>query len=65
MKINIILLFFAMAVNSGIERPDYKVVKKYNNFEFIGPTTEKYKMIGNAVPPTFSKFLTKTILKLR
>jgi len=24
-----------------------------------------YKMIGNAVPPTFSKFLTKTILKLR
>ena len=33
MKINIVLLFFAMTVNSGIEEPDYKVVKKYNNFE--------------------------------
>jgi len=33
MKINTVLLFFAMAVNSGIEKPDYKVVKKYNNFE--------------------------------
>ena len=33
MKINIILLFFAMAINNGIEKPDYKVVKKYNNFE--------------------------------
>ena len=33
MKINIVLLFFAMALNSGIEKPDYKLVKKYNNFE--------------------------------
>ena len=33
MKINIVLLFFVMAINSGIEKPDYKVVKKYNNFE--------------------------------
>ena len=33
MKINIVLLFFAMAINNGIEKPDYKVVKKYNNFE--------------------------------
>ena len=33
MKINIVLLFFAMAVNSGIEKPSYKLVKKYNNFE--------------------------------
>ena len=33
MKINIVLLFFAMAINNGIEKPNYKVVKKYNNFE--------------------------------
>ena len=33
MKINIVLLFFVMITNSGIEKPDYKVVKKYNNFE--------------------------------
>ena len=33
MKINIVLLFFAMAISNGIEKPDYKVVKKYNNFE--------------------------------
>ena len=32
-NVNIVLLFFAMAINNGIEKPDYKVVKKYNNFE--------------------------------
>jgi site-specific DNA-cytosine methylase len=26
--------------------------------------TEQYKMIGNAVPPKFSDYLSKTILKL-
>ena len=35
-----------------------------DSFEFIGPMTEQYKMIGNAVPPKFSDYLSKTILKL-
>ena len=35
-----------------------------DDFQFSGPITEKYKMIGNAVPPNFSKYLMKTITKL-
>ena len=35
-----------------------------DNFKFIGPMTEQYKMIGNAVPPKFSEYLLKSVLKL-
>ena len=32
-----------------------------DDFEFIGPMGEQYKMIGNAVPPLFSNLLSKII----
>jgi DNA (cytosine-5)-methyltransferase 1 len=35
-----------------------------DNFKFIGSNTDKYKMIGNAVPPLFSKYLLKAFLQV-
>ena len=35
-----------------------------DNFNFIGSNTDKYKMIGNAVPPLFSKYLLKAFLQV-
>jgi DNA (cytosine-5)-methyltransferase 1 len=32
-----------------------------DDFEFIGPIGEQYKMIGNAVPPPFAKLLAEKI----
>ena len=36
-----------------------------DNFKFVGPMTEQYKMIGNAVPPRFSQSLLNSIIKLK
>ncbi|WP_066347660.1 DNA cytosine methyltransferase [Aliarcobacter cryaerophilus] len=35
-----------------------------DDFEFIGSMGDKYKMIGNAVPPKLSKVISEAILKL-
>jgi DNA (cytosine-5)-methyltransferase 1 len=35
-----------------------------DEFEFLGSKGDQYKMIGNAVPPLFSKLIAETIIKL-
>ena len=35
-----------------------------DDYEFVGPIGEQYKMIGNAVPPIFSEILAKVLIKL-
>lgn len=35
-----------------------------DDYEFIGTQADEYKMIGNAVPPIFSKILATTLYKL-
>lgn len=35
-----------------------------DDYEFIGTQADEYKMIGNAVPPTFSKILATTLYEL-
>jgi DNA (cytosine-5)-methyltransferase 1 len=35
-----------------------------DDFKFLGSKGDQYKMIGNAVPPLFSKLIAETILKL-
>ena len=35
-----------------------------DDFEFLGTKGDQYKMIGNAVPPLFSKLIANTILKI-
>ncbi len=36
-----------------------------DDFEFLGSKGDQYKMIGNAVPPFFSKLIAETIIKLQ
>jgi len=35
-----------------------------DDFDFIGPKTEQYKMIGNAVPALFSRYLKDILVKI-
>ena len=35
-----------------------------DDFKFIGTKGDQYKMIGNAVPPLFSKLIAETIIKI-
>ena len=35
-----------------------------DDYEFLGSNGDQYKMIGNAVPPVFSKLIAETIFKL-
>lgn len=35
-----------------------------DDFEFLGSRSDQFKMIGNAVPPKFSKIIAETILEL-
>ena len=35
-----------------------------DDFEFLGTKGDQYKMIGNAVPPLFSKLIASTIIKI-
>ena len=35
-----------------------------DDFEFLGSKGDQYKMIGNAVPPKFSKILAETVYKV-
>jgi DNA (cytosine-5)-methyltransferase 1 len=36
-----------------------------DDFEFLGSKGDQYKMIGNAVPPLFSKLIAETIIKIQ
>lgn len=36
-----------------------------DDFEFLGSMGDQYKMIGNAVPPLFAKYLAKSIYKFK
>ena len=50
MKINIVLLFFAMAVNSGIEKPNYKIHPNMLKNLLIGTFWFKNKLIVENLP---------------
>ena len=35
-----------------------------DDFEFLGSRGDQYKMIGNAVPPKFSKVIAETVIEI-